>query len=118
MVREPPGTAGLGDETGTAGLVTGDQTGAVGLVTGGQTGAVGLVAGDTFREWSFTGYGPPTPLAPDTTVELLTPPASVAALRAGYRPLLHPSADLGPPPSVRERRPPTGRPRPPTAPSG
>jgi hypothetical protein len=56
-------------------------------------GTVGLVDGNgTYRPWTFTGYGPPTPLAPSMTVELLTPPASIAALRAGYRPLLHPSA--------------------------
>jgi hypothetical protein len=37
--------------------------------------------------WSFAGYGSPTPLDPDAVAELLTPPASVAALKGGYRPL-------------------------------
>jgi hypothetical protein len=32
------------------------------------------------------------PVRPAMEVELLTPPSSVAALRAGFRPLLHPSA--------------------------
>jgi hypothetical protein len=54
--------------------------------------AVGLLLSGSFRPWSFTGYGPPAPLAPGTAVDLLTPPATVAALRAGYRPLLHASA--------------------------
>ena len=63
-------------------------------------GAVGLLAaGGRFQEWSFAGYDPPTALHPDTPVDLLTPPATVVALRAGYRPLLHPSADLGLPPA-------------------
>ncbi|MFC4040335.1 hypothetical protein ACFO1B_18030 [Dactylosporangium siamense] len=53
-------------------------------------GTVGLVAQRRFLPWGATGYGPPRPL-PDR-VELLTPPASVAVLRAGYRAALHPSA--------------------------
>jgi hypothetical protein len=60
------------------------------IVRAGDT--VGLLL-NGLRPWSFTGYGPPRPLRPDTTVEVLTPPASVAALRAGYRPLLHGSAE-------------------------
>jgi hypothetical protein len=58
-------------------------------------GTVGLLL-DGFRPWSFAGYAPPRPLPPDATVDLLTPPASVAALGAGYRPLLHPSAGAPP----------------------
>jgi hypothetical protein len=54
--------------------------------------APGLLIADAVRPWSFAGYGPPAPLSPDATVDLLTPPASVAVLRAGYRPLLHASA--------------------------
>ncbi len=55
-------------------------------------GGIGLVAGGAFLPWSFTGYLAPRPLRPAETVELLTPPASAAAIGAGYRPLLHPSA--------------------------
>jgi hypothetical protein len=51
-----------------------------------------LLAGGTILPWSFAGYGPSTAIAPDTSVELLTPPAITAALAAGYRPLVHPSA--------------------------
>ncbi len=52
--------------------------------------AVGLLAGDAFLPWSFAGYGPPTERP--GRAELLTPPATVAALAHGYRPWLHPSA--------------------------
>ena len=54
--------------------------------------ACGLLAGGCFVPWSFAGYLAPVALRPDAPVELLTPPSSVAALAAGYRPLLHPSA--------------------------
>ena len=51
-----------------------------------------LVAGQ-LRQWSFAGYGRPRP-ATDVRglVDVLTPPSIVAAIAAGYRPLLHPSA--------------------------
>ena len=52
----------------------------------------GLVAGGRLFPWSFAGYGAPVSVPPTTPVELLTPPATVAAIRAGYRPLVHPSA--------------------------
>ena len=51
-----------------------------------------LVAGGALLPWSLDGYGPPVRLDPDTTVTLLTPPSIVAALAAGYLPLVHPSA--------------------------
>ncbi|HTW04481.1 MAG TPA: hypothetical protein VMF87_29565 [Streptosporangiaceae bacterium] len=55
-------------------------------------GTCGLLAGGRFLPWSFAGYGEPVALAPDTAVELLTPPASVAVIAAGYRPMIHPTA--------------------------
>jgi len=55
-------------------------------------GTVGLVSGDRLLPWSFAGYGPPVPLPDCGDVELLTPPAIVGAIRAGYRPATHPSA--------------------------
>src|SRR5689334_18004872 len=55
-----------------------------------QDGTVGLISQRRFLPWAATGYGGPRPL-PDHA-ELLTPSASVAALRAGYRAALHPSA--------------------------
>jgi hypothetical protein len=51
-----------------------------------------LLAGGRLLPWSFTGYLDPVTLPPDRPAELLTPPATVAAIAAGYRPLLHPSA--------------------------
>jgi hypothetical protein len=50
-----------------------------------------LVAGGALHRWTWHGYQPET-----GTVEpcgLLTPPATVAAFAAGYRPLLHPSVE-------------------------
>lgn len=57
-----------------------------------HAGVPGLLAGGCVLPWSFTGYQAPITLAAATRVELLTPPATVAAIEAGYRPLLHPSA--------------------------
>jgi hypothetical protein len=54
-------------------------------------GAPALVLGGRVRAWSWEGYGPATP-AGTGLVDVLTPPASLAALAAGYRPMLHPSA--------------------------
>jgi hypothetical protein len=36
--------------------------------------------------WSFAGYGAPEPLAAEAVADVLTPPSTVAALAAGYRP--------------------------------
>jgi len=52
-----------------------------------------LVMAGKLLPWSFGGYGAPI-TAPDGTVAVLTPPTTVAALRAGYVPLVHPSAKL------------------------
>jgi hypothetical protein len=41
--------------------------------------------------WSFNGYGPPLAVAL-STVEVLTPPAIVSVIAAGYRPSIHPTA--------------------------
>ena len=58
-------------------------------------GACGLLAADRFLPWTHRGYLDPVALRPTTQVELLTPPSIVAAIAAGYRPLLHPSAGAG-----------------------
>jgi hypothetical protein len=55
-----------------------------------HNGTAGLLFGGRLLPWSFDGYGEPVPVP--ATVELLTPPATVAALAAGYPPLVHPSA--------------------------
>jgi hypothetical protein len=54
-------------------------------------GVTGLLLDGRLRPWSFQGYGPPAPL-PSGPVEVLTPPSIVAAIAAGYRPLVHPTA--------------------------
>jgi hypothetical protein len=62
-----------------------------------RAGVVGLLLDGRLRSWSFDGYGVPEaePVPASETVELLTPPSTVAVLAAGYRPLLHPSATTG-----------------------
>jgi hypothetical protein len=49
-----------------------------------------LVRHSRLRRWTFGGYGPDQ--AVTGQLALLTPPSTLAALRAGYRPHLHPSA--------------------------
>ena len=49
-----------------------------------------LVAGGGVRGWSAAGYGEAVPVPAE--VRLLTPPSTLRALAAGYRPVLHPSA--------------------------
>jgi hypothetical protein len=44
--------------------------------------------------WSHAGYTAWARWPTSLEVEVLTPPATLAVLRAGYRPTLHPSADL------------------------
>ncbi|WP_157016923.1 hypothetical protein [Mesorhizobium xinjiangense] len=50
----------------------------------------------TALPWRFSGYGAPLPLAElaRETPVLLTPQATICALRAGYSPMWHSSADL------------------------
>jgi hypothetical protein len=55
-------------------------------------GGPALCTGGALLPWSFDGYGPPERPAPGTRFNLLTPPAIVGALAAGYLPLVHPSA--------------------------
>jgi hypothetical protein len=44
------------------------------------------VRGAALLPWSFFGYSAPEPRPAQTIVRVLTPPAIVAALAAGYRP--------------------------------
>jgi hypothetical protein len=50
------------------------------------------VRDDTLLPWSFAGYGSPRSRPRGIEVELLTAPAMVAVLSAGYRPHWHPTA--------------------------
>jgi len=61
-----------------------------------RDGAVVVVAGSAFtlssglgHRWTNEGYEPPIPLR--RADGLLTPPSTLMALGAGYRPVLHPS---------------------------
>lgn len=54
-----------------------------------------LIWGGALRPWSFEGYGAPRPLDPAAQAEALTPACVRAALSAGYRPMVHPSAHSG-----------------------
>jgi hypothetical protein len=55
-----------------------------------------LVRGAELLPWSPEGYGTPVQRPADVRASVLTPPSTVAALAAGYRPILHPSAQPGP----------------------
>jgi hypothetical protein len=46
------------------------------------------------RTWGFHGYGPEQEADPGALVAAVTPRAVRAALAAGYRPMLHPTAQL------------------------
>jgi hypothetical protein len=51
-----------------------------------------LVRGDRLLPWRFAGYGEAVGRPEKATVTVLTPRSTVAAIGAGYRPVLHPSA--------------------------
>ncbi len=55
-------------------------------------GAAFLKWDGSMRPWSLAGYGLPIDLAPDEAVTVLTPRPIVEAIRAGYRPEVHPTA--------------------------
>jgi hypothetical protein len=55
-------------------------------------GRPALCSAGSLLPWSFDGYGRPQPVTAGARLDLLTPPSVVAALTAGYRPLVHPSA--------------------------
>jgi hypothetical protein len=52
-----------------------------------RQGRAHAVRSGALLPWSFAGYGTPALLEPKAIVDVLTPPSTVAALRAGYRPL-------------------------------
>lgn len=63
-----------------------------GAIIAQENGQPFAVRGDALLPWSFAGYRSPRPRPRGTEVDLLTPPAIVAALAAGFRPHWHPSA--------------------------
>jgi len=52
-----------------------------------------LVWDGAVHAWTLAGYASRKPLAPDTAVEVLTPPSVAKTLAHGYRPVVHPSAE-------------------------
>lgn len=44
--------------------------------------------------WSPAGYDASNIIEPDLDVDVLTPPGTVAGLKAGYMPVVHPSAEV------------------------
>jgi hypothetical protein len=60
-----------------------------------SAGCAGLLIAGRLRPWSFHGYGAPAKISSPDAVEVLTPPSIVAAIAAGYRPLVHPTALAG-----------------------
>lgn len=57
-----------------------------------RSGNALLVLKDHLRPWRCEGYGPILPRPADGLFEALTPPSIIAALKSGYRPLLHETA--------------------------
>jgi hypothetical protein len=54
-----------------------------------------LVLAGRVRPWTVEGYGPALAAAPAKRLQVLTPPSIVAALSAGYWPMVHTSAQKG-----------------------
>jgi hypothetical protein len=52
----------------------------------------GLLLRGRLRPWSLAGYGAPDGAGVSGPVEVLTPPAIIAVIAGGYRPLVHPTA--------------------------
>ncbi len=51
-----------------------------------------LLTEESLQAFSFKGWGPPAPRPADRAFAVLTPPTSLAALRHGFTPTLHSSA--------------------------
>jgi len=62
-----------------------------GTIVVGENGEARLVRGDSTMAFSFDGWLQPQPRAIGATVEVITPPTSVAAMQRGYKPVLHAS---------------------------
>ena len=63
------------------------------VVRDGEPGVPMVLWRGGLRTWSFAGYGAPGPTSVDGTVAVLTPASIVTAIRAGYMPTVHPSAE-------------------------
>ncbi|MEM1201426.1 MAG: hypothetical protein AAGI06_19155 [Pseudomonadota bacterium] len=56
-------------------------------------GAAWAVHGQSLLKWTFEGYTEQCARPSDGTVQVITPLPMVEALRLGYNPIFHPSAD-------------------------
>ena len=63
-----------------------------GAIEVGERGEARLVRGDHTWMFTFDGWMHPQPRVHGATVEVITPPTSVAALRHGFTPVLHVSS--------------------------
>jgi len=63
------------------------------IVSPNEPGAAFVIRGDSLLRWTPAGYAGRRQRPGGLIVQLLTPPAVVAALSAGYLPVWHPSAD-------------------------
>src|SRR5262249_1177546 len=63
-----------------------------GFVTPGGSAEASLLGGGRLLAWSPGGYRSPRPRPDGGRVAVLTPPSTVAAIRAGYVPAVHASA--------------------------
>jgi hypothetical protein len=59
-----------------------------------EPGKIFVVRGAALLQWTPSGYALRRPRPSAVALDTLTPAAMLAALRAGYRPRWHPSADL------------------------
>ena len=76
------------------------------IVMPGKDGTAAMPRGGKLLTWSSKGYTRAAPRPHGIKVDVLTPPSILAVLKAGYRPLWHPSADALAPPLRARRHPP------------
>ncbi|MBZ0123273.1 MAG: hypothetical protein K8F31_05250 [Roseovarius sp.] len=64
------------------------------IVMPGEESEAAMLRGGRLLRWTSKGYAPASSRPRRIKVEVLTPPSILAVLKAGYRPLWHPSADI------------------------
>ncbi len=89
-LRQGRGLSRAGDRIRWTGDLDVVPTGAVVILPGSDDPH--LVTKNHLQTFAFDGWRPPVERPQHVTVEVLTPPISVAALRNGFAPTLHPSA--------------------------
>jgi hypothetical protein len=74
-------------------LAVGDLPDGAAIVMPGNEKQAAMLRGNKLLRWSPKGYVAPGKRPRGINVDVLTPPSILAVLKAGYRPLWHPSAD-------------------------